>query len=236
MLRNLWIDEFAPVSVLREYIPRQRPSAGCRRRHLPRGWQPAAARYTPQPCRSPLPTRFRAEFMVGSEVCLLSNDVRFGSLADICSAKGHVRFAPNSDRESGHSMADRRGQPTQVTQGRMRRYKTSSRPAKQREGRSLAPTTGISVVSLKRGQSGTKRSRPPMGKSRCYCVNRRALRQNKSSQCSNQRCGESAGGEIVVTGLSGFTGVPAVAGEGGAGCAGAACCGLTKVGSGRPCG
>jgi hypothetical protein len=28
-------------------------------------------------------------------------DVRFGSLADICSAKGHVRFAPNSDRETG---------------------------------------------------------------------------------------------------------------------------------------
>jgi hypothetical protein len=27
--------------------------------------------------------------------------VRFGSLADICSAKGHVRFAPNSNRESG---------------------------------------------------------------------------------------------------------------------------------------
>jgi hypothetical protein len=27
-------------------------------------------------------------------------DVRFGSLADICSAKGHVRFTPNSDRES----------------------------------------------------------------------------------------------------------------------------------------
>jgi hypothetical protein len=30
----------------------------------------------------------------GANVC-------FGSLADICSAKGHVRFAPNSDRESG---------------------------------------------------------------------------------------------------------------------------------------
>ena len=29
--------------------------------------------------------------------------VRFGSLADICSAKGHVRFAPNSDRERGFS-------------------------------------------------------------------------------------------------------------------------------------
>src|SRR5262245_645119 len=27
--------------------------------------------------------------------------VRFGSLADICSAKRHVRFTPNSDRESG---------------------------------------------------------------------------------------------------------------------------------------
>ena len=28
-------------------------------------------------------------------------NVRFGSKADICSAKGHVRFTPNSDRESG---------------------------------------------------------------------------------------------------------------------------------------
>ena len=30
-----------------------------------------------------------------------SSDVRFGSLADICTAIGHVRFTPNSDRESG---------------------------------------------------------------------------------------------------------------------------------------
>jgi len=29
-------------------------------------------------------------------------DVRFASQADICSAKRHVRFTPNSDRESGH--------------------------------------------------------------------------------------------------------------------------------------
>ena len=29
-------------------------------------------------------------------------DVRFGSKADICSAKGHVRFTPNSDRKSRH--------------------------------------------------------------------------------------------------------------------------------------
>jgi hypothetical protein len=28
-------------------------------------------------------------------------NVRFGSEADICSAIGHVRFTPNSDRESG---------------------------------------------------------------------------------------------------------------------------------------
>jgi hypothetical protein len=28
-------------------------------------------------------------------------DVRFGSKADMCSAKGHVRFTPNSDRKIG---------------------------------------------------------------------------------------------------------------------------------------
>ena len=28
-------------------------------------------------------------------------NVRFGSLADICSATSHVRFTPNSDRKSG---------------------------------------------------------------------------------------------------------------------------------------
>jgi hypothetical protein len=36
-------------------------------------------------------------------------DVRFGSLADMCGAERHVRFAPNSDRESGHRPA---GQPS----------------------------------------------------------------------------------------------------------------------------
>jgi hypothetical protein len=30
-------------------------------------------------------------------------DVRFGSEADMCAAKRHVRFTPNSDRKSGHS-------------------------------------------------------------------------------------------------------------------------------------
>ena len=29
-------------------------------------------------------------------------DVRFGSKPDMCAARRHVRFTPNSDRESGH--------------------------------------------------------------------------------------------------------------------------------------
>jgi hypothetical protein len=29
-------------------------------------------------------------------------NVRFGSQADICAAKRHVRFTPNSDRNNGH--------------------------------------------------------------------------------------------------------------------------------------
>jgi hypothetical protein len=32
---------------------------------------------------------------------LIRPDVRFGSKADICAATSHVRFTPNSDRESG---------------------------------------------------------------------------------------------------------------------------------------
>src|SRR5262249_2323878 len=32
-------------------------------------------------------------------------DVRFGSKADICGAISHVRFTPNSDRNSGHTRA-----------------------------------------------------------------------------------------------------------------------------------
>jgi hypothetical protein len=32
-----------------------------------------------------------------------SRHVRFGSLADMCSAKGHVRFTPDSDQKSRHA-------------------------------------------------------------------------------------------------------------------------------------
>jgi hypothetical protein len=35
-------------------------------------------------------------------------DVRFGSKADICAATSHVRFTPNSDRESGFLLNDLR--------------------------------------------------------------------------------------------------------------------------------
>jgi hypothetical protein len=35
----------------------------------------------------------------------MSANVRFGSKADICAAKGHVRFASNSDRKSGRRMS-----------------------------------------------------------------------------------------------------------------------------------
>src|SRR5262245_53240506 len=37
-------------------------------------------------------------------------DVRFGSKADICGAKRHVRFTPNSDRESGSSSCEQKRQ------------------------------------------------------------------------------------------------------------------------------
>jgi hypothetical protein len=34
-----------------------------------------------------------------------STHVRFGSKADMCSAKGHFRFSPNSDHKSGHPIS-----------------------------------------------------------------------------------------------------------------------------------
>src|SRR5262249_55989918 len=37
--------------------------------------------------------------------------VRFGSKADMCSARAHVRFTPNSDRESGHRQTVRSALP-----------------------------------------------------------------------------------------------------------------------------
>src|SRR5262249_9416463 len=36
------------------------------------------------------------------KLLLSDSNVRFGSKADICGATSHVRFAPNSDRESRH--------------------------------------------------------------------------------------------------------------------------------------
>ena len=53
------------------------------------------------------PLRHRATIgikshLIGSGVGI-EQDVCFGSKADICSAKGHVRFTPNSDRKSRHA-------------------------------------------------------------------------------------------------------------------------------------
>ena len=39
----------------------------------------------------------------GTTGAVVGPDVRFGSKADICGAKGHVRFTPESDRKSGGS-------------------------------------------------------------------------------------------------------------------------------------
>jgi hypothetical protein len=42
-------------------------------------------------------------YSVAAQPGLRGIDVRFGSKADMCGAKRHVRFTPNSDRESGHA-------------------------------------------------------------------------------------------------------------------------------------
>src|SRR5215813_8601593 len=42
-----------------------------------------------------------SEYRFKAGLLTISKNVRFGSKADICAAKSHVRFTPNSDRESG---------------------------------------------------------------------------------------------------------------------------------------
>jgi hypothetical protein len=39
-----------------------------------------------------------------ADICSVIADVRYGSKADMRAAKSHVRFAPNSDRKSGHEL------------------------------------------------------------------------------------------------------------------------------------
>jgi hypothetical protein len=48
-----------------------------------------------------MPTRTAASQIRSGSVTL--SYVRFGSKADMCSAKGHVRFTPESDAECVHS-------------------------------------------------------------------------------------------------------------------------------------
>ena len=49
----------------------------------------------------PRPRTYQLRLRCASQQTWGAN-VRFGSLADMCGAIGHVRFAPNSDRESRH--------------------------------------------------------------------------------------------------------------------------------------
>src|SRR5215510_11977068 len=46
-----------------------------------------------------------------ADISHCTRDVRFGSKADMCSANEHVRFTPNSDRESGHRQTVRSALP-----------------------------------------------------------------------------------------------------------------------------
>src|SRR5262245_51924350 len=75
-----------------------------------------------------IPPPKSVEGIVAVQVWLVKalRNVRFGSEADICSATGHVRFTPNSDRKSGHPQnimsalppkADMCGANTNVRQG-----------------------------------------------------------------------------------------------------------------------
>src|SRR5262249_59026137 len=59
----------------------------------------------------PQAARNRAKSAHDSARYVAGSDVRFGSKADICSAPTHVRFTPNSDRESGHRQTVRSALP-----------------------------------------------------------------------------------------------------------------------------
>ena len=76
-------------------------------------------------------------------------DVRFGSLADICSAKGHVSFAPNSDRESGFPQTVMSALPPKADMcGATRDVRfVADMATSQRDGR-FTPNSGHCVVSF----------------------------------------------------------------------------------------
>src|SRR5215471_18376230 len=62
-------------------------------------------------CRANLAVAHRTLPAIPGEIATPAPDVCFGSKADMCSAKGHVRFTPNSDRESGHRQTVRSALP-----------------------------------------------------------------------------------------------------------------------------
>ena len=64
------------------------------------------SRFPNNPLLQKLATRAAASAITNSSaktVARRCDNVRFGSKADMCAAKRHVRFTPSSDRESGHA-------------------------------------------------------------------------------------------------------------------------------------
>jgi hypothetical protein len=93
MFRNFWLDEFAAVRLEcgeRAFLINAHQAG------IPGnvgrkdgGKPPFDTRLTHRDSTDP--SGFHIEFMERADVCLSSSNVRFGSLADICSAPNHVR-------------------------------------------------------------------------------------------------------------------------------------------------
>jgi hypothetical protein len=64
-------------------------------------WQKAPIQTFRSPSKLPKDVDFRIEKRLRRPKTTRTTAARFGSQADICSARRHVRFAPNSDRKSG---------------------------------------------------------------------------------------------------------------------------------------
>src|SRR5262245_49913070 len=80
--------------------------------NLPRGQQPSIfTNFAQMPCRSMSCSIRKVPCPHIKNGRVSHRHVRFGSKADMCSAKGHVRFTPNSDRESGHRQTVRSALP-----------------------------------------------------------------------------------------------------------------------------
>src|SRR5262245_1381777 len=104
MLRNLWLDEFAAVCLEcreRAFLINAHQVAIAGNVGREDGGQPP---FYPRLSHENRPhhTISRRSLWSGGVCVYRGSDVCFGSEADICAAISHVRFTPNSDRESRH--------------------------------------------------------------------------------------------------------------------------------------